>query len=180
MGMRWACLQGRTGQLCNVPFETCSGSHKCYHGGQCIPGAYDAYGNEQLRCDCYSAMDPATGDPYVGDFCEHRASNFATTTRRASPTAATRRTFASSAEFAIPSSPLEAARPVGVHPAAPASTASTPEVTDNNTATVAGTVRVPGIRIAAAAGTTADTRLLAARCGANNAPSTNAECDGRA
>ena len=31
MGMHCACPHGWTGQLCNA--ETCSGSHKCYHGG---------------------------------------------------------------------------------------------------------------------------------------------------
>ena len=76
MGIHCACPHGWTGQLCNIPFETCSGSHKCYHGGQCVPDAYDVYGNEQLRCDCYNVMDPATGDPCVGDFSEHRVPNF--------------------------------------------------------------------------------------------------------
>ena len=131
MGMHCACPHAWTGQLCNVPFEICSGSHKRYHGGQCIPGAYDVYGDEQLRCDCYSAMDPATGGPYVGDFCEHRASKFCHYNAQGLADGSGKERFASSAKFAIPSSPSKAARPAGVHPAAPASTASTPEVTDN-------------------------------------------------
>jgi len=37
---------------------------------QCIPGILDYYGNEQLFCDCSSAVDEQ-GFPYVGKFCEH-------------------------------------------------------------------------------------------------------------
>jgi len=41
----------------------------CYHGGQCVPGLSDKYGNDQLFCDCTSAI-ASDGTQYVGKYCE--------------------------------------------------------------------------------------------------------------
>jgi hypothetical protein len=64
---------GWTGVLCDKKFETCTDQpgHECYHGGQCIPGLLDKYGNEQLFCDCSTTHSAGMdGTHYVGKYCE--------------------------------------------------------------------------------------------------------------
>ena len=47
------------------------------HGGKCIAGVTDQYGNDQFFCDCSSAVEVAKEDReknvtrYVGRFCQH-------------------------------------------------------------------------------------------------------------
>jgi hypothetical protein len=62
---------GWTGLFCDKRFETCDNQagHTCYHGGECIPGLEDKYGNEQLFCDCTNARG-SDGTKYVGKYCE--------------------------------------------------------------------------------------------------------------
>lgn len=64
--MHCDCPVGWTGLFCDIKFESCSNQarHECYHGGECILGLEDEYGNEQLFCNC----DKAEG--YVGKYCE--------------------------------------------------------------------------------------------------------------
>lgn len=74
-GMHCACPHGWTGLLCNRKYETCDNEHKCYHGGECVPGLLDYFDNEQLFCDCSSAED-SEGNDYVGKYCEHAAVDY--------------------------------------------------------------------------------------------------------
>ena len=64
-------FSGWTGVYCDHKFETCDNQegHTCYHGGECIPGLEDKYGNDQLFCDCSKAVGP-DGERYVGKYCE--------------------------------------------------------------------------------------------------------------
>ena len=64
-------ISGWTGVYCDHKYETCDNQegHTCYHGGECIPGLEDKYGNEQLFCDCTKARGP-DGERYVGKYCE--------------------------------------------------------------------------------------------------------------
>ena len=66
------CQQGWTGLQCELGFESCNdGQHVCYHGGKCIPGLEDEYGNEQLYCDCDDAIDPDQPTKrFTGKYCE--------------------------------------------------------------------------------------------------------------
>jgi len=67
------CKPGWTGVACDVPYRSCDQtSHKCYHGGECVLGLIDKYDNEQLYCNCDSAID-AEGNVYVGKYCEQKA-----------------------------------------------------------------------------------------------------------
>jgi hypothetical protein len=85
--MHCVCPHGWTGIFCDVPFDTCyapgdtdeneTNVHHCYHGGQCIPGLTDHYGNDQLFCDCTDARDEQ-GRPYLGKYCELQASTHCT------------------------------------------------------------------------------------------------------
>eukprot|EP00526_Cylindrotheca_closterium_P003340 CAMPEP_0113661244 /NCGR_PEP_ID=MMETSP0017_2-20120614/33324_1 /TAXON_ID=2856 /ORGANISM="Cylindrotheca closterium" /LENGTH=1467 /DNA_ID=CAMNT_0000575921 /DNA_START=83 /DNA_END=4486 /DNA_ORIENTATION=- /assembly_acc=CAM_ASM_000147 len=70
-GMHCACPYGWTGILCDHKYESCDNSsgHKCYHGGECVPGMKDKFGNEQLFCDCINAVG-SDGTRYVGKYCE--------------------------------------------------------------------------------------------------------------
>ena len=68
-GMHCACPYGWTGILCDHRYETCDNSHRCYHGGECISGSTDNFGNDQLFCDCTKAV-AADGTQYVGKYCE--------------------------------------------------------------------------------------------------------------
>ena len=73
-GMHCSCPSSYTGLLCEVPFESCGdGQHVCYHGGNCVNGEVDDFGNVQLYCDCSSATgednDPTT--VFVGKYCQH-------------------------------------------------------------------------------------------------------------
>jgi hypothetical protein len=45
-------FQGMDGVKCDHIFEACDGqqAHQCYHGGECIPGLQDKFGNTQLYC----------------------------------------------------------------------------------------------------------------------------------
>jgi hypothetical protein len=68
--MHCACPEGWTGVKCDHIFEACDGqAHQCYHGGECIPGLQDKFGNTQLYCDCSDAMGN-DGTRYVGKYCE--------------------------------------------------------------------------------------------------------------
>ena len=68
--MHCACPPGWTGVKCDHIFESCDGqAHQCYHGGECIPGLQDKFGNHQLYCDCSNAM-ATDGTRYVGKYCE--------------------------------------------------------------------------------------------------------------
>jgi hypothetical protein len=73
--MHCDCPHGWTGVLCDIIFKSCSGNHKCYHGGECIDGLLDSFGNEQLFCDCENTFDDE-GYTYEGKFCEHEATNY--------------------------------------------------------------------------------------------------------
>jgi hypothetical protein len=70
--MHCDCPIGWTGVLCDKRFESCDNQagHECFHGGSCLPGLEDKYGNEQLFCDCTSAVSPIDGTQYVGKYCE--------------------------------------------------------------------------------------------------------------
>lgn len=74
-GMHCNCPPGKTGVMCEVEFDSCSStgsnSHVCYNGGQCIQGITDYFGNEQMFCDCTTAMDTTNDLIYVGKYCEH-------------------------------------------------------------------------------------------------------------
>ena len=70
-GMHCACPPGWTGVKCDHIFESCGGQgHVCYHGGECIPGLQDQYGNTQLFCDCSNAVSSDGLTKYVGKYCE--------------------------------------------------------------------------------------------------------------
>lgn len=63
------CPAGRTGLLCEREYQSCGdGSHFCFHGGKCLSGIRDVYGNEQHYCDCGEAT--FEGKNYGGKFCE--------------------------------------------------------------------------------------------------------------
>jgi len=68
-GMHCACPYGWTGILCDHKYESCDEGHKCYHGGECVPGMKDKYGNAQLFCDCINAVE-SDETRYVGKYCE--------------------------------------------------------------------------------------------------------------
>ncbi|KAG7356933.1 EGF-like domain containing protein [Nitzschia inconspicua] len=70
-GMHCDCPMGWTGLFCDKRFEACDNQagHTCYHGGKCVPGLEDKYGNEQLFCDCSEARG-IDGTKYVGKYCE--------------------------------------------------------------------------------------------------------------
>ena len=71
-GYHCVCPQGYTGLNCGVVYESCAdgaSSHKCYHGGVCVPGAVDRYGNPTYHCDCTNAF--VDGIHYAGTYCEH-------------------------------------------------------------------------------------------------------------
>eukprot|EP00934_Nitzschia_sp_Nitz4_P001059 Nitzschia sp. Nitz4//scaffold165_size50357//21867//26251//NITZ4_007022-RA/size50357-exonerate_est2genome-gene-0.36-mRNA-1//-1//CDS//3329538135//1059//frame0 len=68
-GMHCQCPVGWTGVYCDHRYESCSESQDCYHGGQCIHGSLDAFGNQQLVCDCTDAV-ASDGTRYVGKYCE--------------------------------------------------------------------------------------------------------------
>jgi hypothetical protein len=67
-----ACPIGWTGVTCEVEYKSCDQTHPCFHGGQCILGLNDRYGNEQLFCNCDNAVDQE-GNKYgtckCGAFC---------------------------------------------------------------------------------------------------------------
>lgn len=66
------CPPGRTGLTCEREYESCGdGVHFCFHGGQCLTGVKDVYGNEQHFCDCGDAT--LDGKNYAGKFCEAEA-----------------------------------------------------------------------------------------------------------
>jgi hypothetical protein len=67
--MHCACPPGWTGVVCDHKFEACSDNHECYHGGECLAGLTDKFGNEQLFCDCTHAVS-SDGTKYVGKYCE--------------------------------------------------------------------------------------------------------------
>ena len=58
-----------TGVQCTHKFDTCDDQHQCYHGGKCIPGLKDIFGNTQLFCDCSEAYGN-DGTRYGGKYCE--------------------------------------------------------------------------------------------------------------
>lgn len=69
-GKHCACHPGYTGLFCKKKYEDCADAdHKCYHGGKCLLGLADIYGNDQLYCDCSEAIDEH-GVKYVGKYCE--------------------------------------------------------------------------------------------------------------
>jgi hypothetical protein len=68
-GMHCGCPYGWTGVLCDHKYEACDTSHRCYHGGECVPGIQDKYGNDQLFCDCTEAV-ASDGTRFVGKYCE--------------------------------------------------------------------------------------------------------------
>lgn len=69
-GMHCACPPGWTGVYCDHKYESCSDSHDCYHGGECLGNELvDSFGNPQLVCDCSNAKT-ADGVSYVGKYCE--------------------------------------------------------------------------------------------------------------
>jgi hypothetical protein len=52
------CPIGWTGVTCDVKYElSCDQHHPCFHGGECILGLIDRYGNDQLFCNCDNAVD---------------------------------------------------------------------------------------------------------------------------
>ena len=68
--MHCACPPGWTGILCDHKYESCTDSHDCFHGGQCVNGSLtDSFGNRQLFCDCTGAQS-IDGIRYVGKYCE--------------------------------------------------------------------------------------------------------------
>jgi len=69
-GMHCACHPGYTGLQCESKYMDCADyNHKCYHGGKCLLGLNDLYGNNQLFCDCNDAFNEH-GVEYVGKYCE--------------------------------------------------------------------------------------------------------------
>jgi len=74
-GMHCKCPPGFTGLRCARTYLSCLNdeSHKCYHGGQCIEGLEDIYGNSQYFCDCSTAVE--NGVTYAGKYCELPAIN---------------------------------------------------------------------------------------------------------
>eukprot|EP00543_Licmophora_paradoxa_P004740 CAMPEP_0202454642 /NCGR_PEP_ID=MMETSP1360-20130828/12321_1 /ASSEMBLY_ACC=CAM_ASM_000848 /TAXON_ID=515479 /ORGANISM="Licmophora paradoxa, Strain CCMP2313" /LENGTH=106 /DNA_ID=CAMNT_0049074001 /DNA_START=116 /DNA_END=433 /DNA_ORIENTATION=- len=57
-GYHCSCPHGFTGLKCGRKYANCNdGVHKCYHGGKCLEGLEDIYGNDQLYCDCSEAQD---------------------------------------------------------------------------------------------------------------------------
>jgi hypothetical protein len=72
-GWHCDCPPGLTGLRCGTVFQSCNdGAHMCYNEGQCINGLEDEYGNNQLFCDCSSAIDEEKGVKYVGKYCEQQ------------------------------------------------------------------------------------------------------------
>lgn len=71
-GWHCDCPPGLTGLLCGETYENCNdGEHVCYNGGSCIPGLEDRYGNEQLYCNCETAIDKQNPTKqYKGKYCE--------------------------------------------------------------------------------------------------------------
>lgn len=68
--MHCACPPGWTGIMCDHKYESCTDSHDCFHGGQCLNGSStDSFGNHQLFCDCSGAKS-TDGIRYVGKYCE--------------------------------------------------------------------------------------------------------------
>lgn len=66
------CPVGRTGLTCEREYESCGdGTHFCFHGGSCLSGIKDVYGNEQHYCDCGDAE--FDGKSFAGKFCEAEA-----------------------------------------------------------------------------------------------------------
>lgn len=71
-GMHCTCPSLYTGTLCEVPYQSCGdGQHNCLHGGTCVLGEEDDFGNVQLYCDCSTAVDSVSSTPYVGKYCQH-------------------------------------------------------------------------------------------------------------
>jgi hypothetical protein len=69
-GYHCHCRPGYTGLRCGIKYQDCSDAgHACYNGGRCILGLSDIYGNDQLFCDCSTAIDE-NGTKYVGKYCE--------------------------------------------------------------------------------------------------------------
>jgi hypothetical protein len=78
-GFYCQCPSGRTGILCEREYETCGdGSHFCFHGGKCVSGLKDEFGNGQHYCDCGDAEHD--GKNYAGKFCEAEAGDVCGTT----------------------------------------------------------------------------------------------------
>ena len=68
--MHCNCPVFYTGLQCELNYESCDDSdHVCLHGGTCMSGVLDAFGNMQLYCNCAAAVD-TTGTTYVGKYCE--------------------------------------------------------------------------------------------------------------
>jgi len=56
-GYHCDCPPGRTGLTCEREYETCGdGKHYCFHGGRCMEGLTDEYGNEQFFCDVRTVL----------------------------------------------------------------------------------------------------------------------------
>ena len=71
-GYHCNCPSGRTGVLCERKYESCNdGEHFCFHGGKCLSGIADSFGNIQHYCDCSDAVHE--GKQYSGRFCEAEA-----------------------------------------------------------------------------------------------------------
>jgi hypothetical protein len=74
------CPPDLTGIRCGRKFASCNSleSQGCYHGGECLQGVTDRFGNDQFYCNCNGALDVAVEDKrdnfmvtqYVGRFCE--------------------------------------------------------------------------------------------------------------
>lgn len=66
-----ACEEGFTGLTCSIVYESCADSssfHTCYHGGSCVVGDVDDFGNQQYTCDCSTGT---RGDRYfTGKYCQ--------------------------------------------------------------------------------------------------------------
>ena len=70
LGKHCECTEGFTGLRCAKKYKSCNdGQHFCYHGGECISGLEDQFGNEQLFCDCTNAVDEH-GVRFIGKYCE--------------------------------------------------------------------------------------------------------------
>lgn len=71
-GMHCTCPEFYTGIQCEFSYDSCNdkNQHVCYHGGTCQAGGVDEYGNTEHYCDCSSAKDAVTKNPYVGKYCE--------------------------------------------------------------------------------------------------------------
>eukprot|EP00980_Cylindrotheca_fusiformis_P014370 scaffold3827_cov179-Cylindrotheca_fusiformis.AAC.34 len=68
---RCACEEGFTGFTCSTVYESCADSspyHTCYHGGSCVVGQIDDFGNRQYSCDCTTAT--RHGRYYTGPYCQ--------------------------------------------------------------------------------------------------------------